>query len=193
MGNQQATRRVSFEREQTGLIAISDSVAQRLRNADGGGKSGARTEQKSSSSSASSREDFSKESLSGSSSHSHQPPPEAAYSFHHSSQPSPTQLEEQSKALAQLEEQWQERYKRLEGDTERIKLTSAEEFNKAVKNVETLFESKAYTVGSPDLQKAVMDCYKENTTRSLKCTKEADAFIKSIEDYKLAFLSKQIA
>ncbi|OWA52498.1 hypothetical protein BV898_16950 [Hypsibius exemplaris] len=111
MGNQQATRRVSFEREQTGLIAISDSVAQRLRNADGGGKSGAKMEQKSG--------DLLLPSLITT---------------------LPTQLEEQSRALTQLEEQWQERHKLLEGDNERIKLTSAEEFIKAVEHVETLFE-----------------------------------------------------
>ncbi|XP_055328967.1 MICOS complex subunit mic25-a-like [Paramacrobiotus metropolitanus] len=207
MGNQPtATRRVTFEREQAGVIAISDSVAKRLRSGEAPSHSKQHGEPshsqapETSSSSGKTKNDTTTRTAASSSGM------QSDGMVWNTDQPSGEQrgfiaqglMQERmqgdyNQMLRQLEDDWQERYKRLETDSEHVRKTSGEELHRSLKNVESMFATKSQNVISSDLQQAVMECYKQNTTRTLNCSQEADAFIRGVETFKTNFLGKQMS
>ncbi|XP_055342951.1 uncharacterized protein LOC129591349 [Paramacrobiotus metropolitanus] len=202
MGNRESTnntRRVSFQRDPSGSIAVSEEVADRLRK-----NSTATSSAKKTNLGASHHHNHGRH-------HNRQPNP--GHAVHHPNVSkengnitfhmpqntilNPVHHENDSasaKVFVNLEKRWQERIAELEEKIEQSESKFANELSGTINLVEEMLRPEPLVPALPcaRFERELIKCYDDNISRSISCHGKAKEFVKCVDKYRMDYLNRYL-
>lgn len=100
------------------------------------------------------------------------------------------QLEEKDRAIRKQDAFYKEQLARLEERSSEFYKVTTEEYQKAAEEVEARFKRYEYHPVCADLQAKILQCYRQNTQKTLSCSALASQYMHCVNRAKQSMLEK---